>query len=374
MLYHIVVAFYRTYVWFNDTDYVCVCLCVGVTHHCVWYTYSSPSGAAVRVWLFSLSEGLKRVRSLKLQLFCTLAGLPPISSAPPATSLPGEQRWRSLIDICRLFMLWPRGLAIRTRSLKLSFWLQGGKWEVGEGKVAERGGGGMGTEEDRGPTKEARMMKIQRATRWNWGKWVGGREEECVDRESQGTYTHKEREKRCCQHLFPFRDWEEFRVQMEGSICLSLQPKHHLTSDMPKISEHSCRVTETNPSQSAAVITQSNLYMCSLFKNRFLKGLSAHYQILIESHPSKKPWITSLLSFCLLFTVQNLDGKWLQTVHCSYTMVSSIDYHLFARYVWYLSCLITCHWPPHKKNGRKSAFIQIMYSSFLVPSMGLMGM
>ncbi|KAK5908790.1 hypothetical protein CgunFtcFv8_016817 [Champsocephalus gunnari] len=43
----------------------------------------SPSGTAVRVWLFSLSEGLNRVRSLKLQLFCTLAGLPPIRSAPP---------------------------------------------------------------------------------------------------------------------------------------------------------------------------------------------------------------------------------------------------------------------------------------------------
>lgn len=172
MLYHIVVTFYRMYDWFNDTDYVCVFVCtVGVIRHCGWYTYSSPSGAALRVWLFSLSEGLKRVRSLKLQLFCTLAGLPPISSAPPTTSLPGEQRWRSLIDICRLFMLWPRGLAILTRSLKLSFWLQGGKWEGGEGKEAGRGGGGgMGTEEDRRPTKEAGMMKIQRVKRWNWGR------------------------------------------------------------------------------------------------------------------------------------------------------------------------------------------------------------
>lgn len=258
-----------------------VCLCVGVKRHCVWFTYSSPSGAAARVWLFSLSEGLKRVRSLKLQLFCTFAGLPPISSAPPATSLPGEQRWRSLIDICRLFMLWPRGLAIRTRSLKLSFWLQAW-WGEMRGRRGERGrerggGGGMGTEGERRPTKEARMMKIQRVKRWNWGSELGMKfteEKERVDRESRGTYRHKEREKRGCQHLFPFWDWEEFRVQMEGSICLSLQPKHHPTSDMPKISEHSCRVTETNPSQNAAMLTWSliGIYMFTV-QNSIFKGL-----------------------------------------------------------------------------------------------------
>ncbi|TNN22476.1 hypothetical protein EYF80_067409 [Liparis tanakae] len=70
----------------------------------------SPSGTAVRVWLLSLSDGRNRVRSLKLQLFWTLAGLPPISSPPPppppaATSVPGEERWRSLTDVWRLFML-----------------------------------------------------------------------------------------------------------------------------------------------------------------------------------------------------------------------------------------------------------------------------
>lgn len=89
-----------------------------------------PSETTVRFWLFSLSEGLKRVRSLKLQLFWTLAGLPPISSPPPTASFPGEHRWRSLMEVCRLFMLWPRGLAIRTRSLKLNFWLGG--WEDDE--------------------------------------------------------------------------------------------------------------------------------------------------------------------------------------------------------------------------------------------------
>ncbi len=72
----------------------------------------SPS-AAVRDWLLSLSDGRKRVRSLKLQLFWTLAGLLP--STP--TSVAGERR--SFTDICLLFMLWPRGLAMRTRSRKL---------------------------------------------------------------------------------------------------------------------------------------------------------------------------------------------------------------------------------------------------------------
>ena len=77
-----------------------------------------------RDWLLRRSEGRKRVRSLKLQLFCTLAGLPPSAAAAGGgVSATGERR--SLTD-CRLLMLWPRGLAIRTRSLKLSFWLRGG--------------------------------------------------------------------------------------------------------------------------------------------------------------------------------------------------------------------------------------------------------
>lgn len=75
-----------------------------------------PSGI-VRDWLLSLSDGRKRVRSLKLQLFCTLAGLLP----SVATSVTGERL--SFSDVCLLLMLWPRGLAMRTRSLKLSFWL-----------------------------------------------------------------------------------------------------------------------------------------------------------------------------------------------------------------------------------------------------------
>lgn len=111
--------------------------------------YSLPSGTAVRVWLFSLSDGLNLVRSLKLQLFCTLAGLPLISSDPPTTSLPGEQRWRSLMDVCRLFMLWPRGLAIRTRSLKLNFWLQGGLKEKRERETGREGVEGCGKEKVR---------------------------------------------------------------------------------------------------------------------------------------------------------------------------------------------------------------------------------
>ncbi len=91
----------------------------------------SPS-ATVRDWLLSLSDGRKRVRSLKLQLFWTLAGLLP--STP--TSVAGERR--SFTDICLLFMLWPRGLAMRTRSRKLNFWLQERKEEgrkrMGSGK------------------------------------------------------------------------------------------------------------------------------------------------------------------------------------------------------------------------------------------------
>lgn len=194
----------------SDTE--CVFFSCIVPLYRIYSMYHSPSGTALRVWLFSLSDGLKRVRSLKLQLFCTLAGLPPISSPPPTASLPGEQRWRSLMDICRLFMLWPRGLAIRTRSLKLNFWLQ--IWRGRKEREERR---------RRRPFKEERLMEvmIQREKRWNWGKWV--RDEvyrECVDRESRDTYRHKERERRkgCCQHLFPLRDWEEFRVQTQGSI------------------------------------------------------------------------------------------------------------------------------------------------------------
>jgi len=82
----------------------------------------SPS-VVVRDWLLSLSDGRKRVRSLKLQLFWTFAGLLP--STP--TSVPGERL--SFTDICLLFTLWPRGLAIRTRSRKLNFWLQERKEE-----------------------------------------------------------------------------------------------------------------------------------------------------------------------------------------------------------------------------------------------------
>lgn len=144
---------------------VCVFVC-----RCDRPLYSSPSGAAVRDWLFSLSEGLKRVRSLKLQLFCTLAGLPPISSAPPTTSLPGEQRWRSLIDICRLFMLWPRGLAIRTRSLKLSFWLRGGNEREERGKRQREG-----VVEERGQRRIEDQPKKQEW--WKSKEWKGEIEE-----------------------------------------------------------------------------------------------------------------------------------------------------------------------------------------------------
>lgn len=37
MLYHIVVAFYRMCVWFNDTDYVCVFVCKCDTPLCLIY-------------------------------------------------------------------------------------------------------------------------------------------------------------------------------------------------------------------------------------------------------------------------------------------------------------------------------------------------
>lgn len=74
----------------------------------------SPSGVE-RDWLFRRREGLNRVRSLKLQLFWTLAGLDP----SVLISAPGERL--SVTDVCLLLMLCPRGLAILTRSLKLSF-------------------------------------------------------------------------------------------------------------------------------------------------------------------------------------------------------------------------------------------------------------
>ena len=66
--------------------------------------------------LLRRSEGLKRVRSLKLQLFWTLVGLP-----SAVMSVLGDLL--SPTDACLLLMLWPLGLAMRTRSLKLSFWL-----------------------------------------------------------------------------------------------------------------------------------------------------------------------------------------------------------------------------------------------------------
>lgn len=80
----------------------------------------SPS-VVERDWLLRRRDGLKRVRSLKLQLFCTLTGLEPSA----LISEPGERR--SVMDVCLLLMLWPRGLAILTRSLKLSFWLRDGR-------------------------------------------------------------------------------------------------------------------------------------------------------------------------------------------------------------------------------------------------------
>lgn len=73
-----------------------------------------PSTTGLGCELFSRSEGLKRVRSLKLQLFWTLVGLPSV-----AMSALGDRR--SPTEDCLFFILCPRGLAIRTRSLKLSF-------------------------------------------------------------------------------------------------------------------------------------------------------------------------------------------------------------------------------------------------------------
>lgn len=96
----------------------------------------SPS-VVERDWLLSRSEGLKRVRSLKLQLFCTLVGL--VLSVP--VSATGDRRSFTEV-VCLFLMLWPRGLAILTRSLKLNFWLwsemgmnrevQEGEWKCGE--------------------------------------------------------------------------------------------------------------------------------------------------------------------------------------------------------------------------------------------------
>ena len=78
---------------------------------------NSPSTTGLGCELFRRREGRKRVRSLKLQLFCTLVGLP-----SAVMSVLGDRLSPS--DACLLLTLWPRGLAMRTRSLKLSFWLR----------------------------------------------------------------------------------------------------------------------------------------------------------------------------------------------------------------------------------------------------------
>lgn len=200
-----------------------------------------PSGTVVRVWLFNLREGLNLVRSLKLQLFCTLAGLPLISSAPPTTSLPGEQRWRSLMDACRLFMLCPRGLAIRTRSLKLSFWLQ--RWKMGMWKeerrvTQERGTGCRGNGGD-GPVKER-----------------GGKGERCWKRVLDGFdsvrkidwATEREREggkKHTVNAYSPFEGEMSSESRHRDTFCLSLQLKHPPT-DMPRTPEQSPWPPETH--------------------------------------------------------------------------------------------------------------------------------
>lgn len=75
-----------------------------------------PSTTGFGWELLRRREGRKRVRSLKLQLFCTLVGLP-----SAVMSVLGDLL--SPTEACLLLMLWPLGLAMRTRSLKLSFWL-----------------------------------------------------------------------------------------------------------------------------------------------------------------------------------------------------------------------------------------------------------
>jgi len=57
-----------------------------------------PSTTGLGCELFSRSEGLKRVRSLKLQLFWTLVGLPSV-----AMSALGDRR--SPTEDCRFFIL-----------------------------------------------------------------------------------------------------------------------------------------------------------------------------------------------------------------------------------------------------------------------------
>lgn len=90
-----------------------------------------------RDWLLRRREGLKRVRSLKLQLFCTFAGLVP--SVPASAT--GERR-SFTDDVCLFLMLWPRGLASLTRSLKLNFWLKSEMRMVEDGvREGQRGNG-----------------------------------------------------------------------------------------------------------------------------------------------------------------------------------------------------------------------------------------
>lgn len=103
----------------------------------MWQSHS-PS-VVERDWLLRRSEGLKRVRSLKLQLFCTLAGLVP--SVPGSAT--GDRR-SFTDDACLFLMLWPRGLANLTRSLKLNFWLES---EIGM-KSGTEGSWGWGEEQE----------------------------------------------------------------------------------------------------------------------------------------------------------------------------------------------------------------------------------
>lgn len=106
--------------------------------------------------------------------------------------------------------------------LKTQLLTAGMKGEKGEEKEAER-------ERERGG-KRRREDHSKKQDWWKW--WSRERKGEIqaselgmkfiesvlIERAETHTDTRRERKKGCCQHLFPLRDWEEFRAQTQGSI------------------------------------------------------------------------------------------------------------------------------------------------------------
>lgn len=106
------------------------------------------------------------------------------------------------------------------------------------------GCGGMERKEERKNGSNIDGNDDPERKRWNRGKWV--KEEGDKD-----TYRHKKREKKGTLST-PISPQRLRRVQNTHSteFCLCIQPKHHQTSDMLKISGETqifCRATNKNP-------------------------------------------------------------------------------------------------------------------------------